>query len=77
MDSKHYYNPNGEEILDEGIFGGSPSGFVDFNRSKYKWGCSSVWNPLNISLNYIWLLYLVKIRISVILHFYKSSSVVR
>ena len=37
MDSKHYYNPQGEEILDEKIFGGTPSGFVDFNRSKYKW----------------------------------------
>jgi len=37
MDAKHYYNPNGEEILDEGIFGGSPTGFVDFNRSKYRW----------------------------------------
>jgi len=37
MDVKHYYNPHGEEILDEKIFGGSPSGFVDFNRSKYRW----------------------------------------
>lgn len=37
MDSKHYYNPNGEEILDEKMYGGNPSGFVDFNRSKYKW----------------------------------------
>ena len=37
MDSRHYYNPQGEEILDEKIFGGTPSGFVDFNRSKYKW----------------------------------------
>ncbi len=37
MNAKHYYNPQGEEILDEKIFGGHPSGFVDFNRSKYKW----------------------------------------
>jgi len=37
MDVKHYYNPQGEEILDEKIFGGSPTGFVDFNRSKYRW----------------------------------------
>jgi len=37
MQSSHYYNPNGEEILDEKIFGGSPTGFVDFNRSRYKW----------------------------------------
>jgi len=37
MDVKHYYNPHGEEILDEKIYGGSPTGFVDFNRSKYRW----------------------------------------
>ncbi|PHS38701.1 MAG: ribonucleoside-diphosphate reductase [Sulfurovum sp.] len=37
MDVKQYYNPQGEEILDEKIFGGSPTGFVDFNRSKYTW----------------------------------------
>ncbi len=37
MDVKHYYNPNGEEILDEEIFGGGPTGFVDFNCSKYHW----------------------------------------
>jgi len=46
MDAKHYYNPNGEEILDEGIFGGSPSGFVDFNRSKYKWD-SNIYDLMN------------------------------
>ena len=37
MNSKNYYNPNGEDILDEKIFGGKPTGFVDFNRSRYKW----------------------------------------
>ncbi len=37
MDVKQYYNPQGEEILDEKIFQGSPTGFVDFNRSKYRW----------------------------------------
>jgi len=37
MDIKKYYNPNGDQILDEKIFGGSPTGFVDFNRSKYRW----------------------------------------
>jgi len=46
MDSKHYYNPNGEEILDEKIYGGNPSGFVDFNRSKYKWS-SSLYDLMN------------------------------
>ena len=46
MDSKHYYNPKGEEILDEKIFGGSPTGFVDFNRSKYKWD-SKIYDLMN------------------------------
>jgi ribonucleoside-diphosphate reductase beta chain len=46
MDPKNFYNPNGEEILDEKIFGGSPSGFVDFNRSKYKWD-SNIYNLMN------------------------------
>lgn len=46
MDAKHYYNPNGEEILDEGIFGGSPTGFVDFNRSKYRWD-SHIYDLMN------------------------------
>jgi ribonucleoside-diphosphate reductase beta chain len=46
MDSKNFYNPHGEEILDEKIFGGSPSGFVDFNRSKYKWD-SNIYNLMN------------------------------
>ena len=46
MDPKNFYNPHGEEILDEKIFGGSPSGFVDFNRSKYKWD-SNIYNLMN------------------------------
>jgi len=46
MDSTHYYNPKGEEILDEKIFGGNPSGFVDFNRSKYKWD-SNIYDLMN------------------------------
>ncbi|HHH51781.1 MAG TPA: ribonucleoside-diphosphate reductase [Campylobacterales bacterium] len=46
MNSKHYYNPKGEEILDEKIFGGNPSGFVDFNRSKYKWD-SNIYDLMN------------------------------
>ena len=46
MDVKHYYNPNGEEILDEKIFGGSPSGFVDFNRSRYTWD-SNIYDLMN------------------------------
>jgi len=46
MDAKHYYNPHAEEILDEKIFGGSPSGFVDFNRSKYRWD-SNIYDLMN------------------------------
>ena len=37
MNATNYYNPNGDELLDEKIFGGKPTGFVDFNRSRYKW----------------------------------------
>jgi len=46
MDVKHYYNPHAEEILDEKIFGGSPTGFVDFNRSKYRWD-SNIYDLMN------------------------------
>ncbi|WP_294958897.1 ribonucleotide-diphosphate reductase subunit beta [Sulfurovum sp.] len=46
MDVKHYYNPHGEEILDERIYGGSPAGFVDFNRSKYRWD-SNIYDLMN------------------------------
>ena len=35
--ANQYFNPNGDDILDEKLYGSSPSGFVDFNRSKYKW----------------------------------------
>ena len=48
MNVKHYYNPNGEEILDEKIFGGSPTGFVDFNRSKYRWD-TNIYDLMNAS----------------------------
>ena len=37
MKPEHYYNPQGEAILDEKIYGGNPTGFVDFNRPRYKW----------------------------------------
>ncbi len=46
MKSTHYYNPKGEDILDEKIFDGSPSGFVDFNRSKYQWD-SNIYDLMN------------------------------
>lgn len=41
IDPKRYYNPNGTEILDETIFGSNPTGFTDFNRSKYKWAANT------------------------------------
>ena len=37
MKPEHYYNPHGEPIMDEKIYGGNPTGFVDFNRPRYKW----------------------------------------
>jgi len=37
MQVNKYFNPSGDDILDEKLFGSTPSGFVDFNRSKYKW----------------------------------------
>ena len=46
MNSKNYYNPHGEDILDEKIYGGSPTGFVDFNRSKYQWD-SNIYDLMN------------------------------
>ena len=46
MDATHYYNPAGEDILDEKIYGGSPTGFVDFNRSKYRWD-SNIYDLMN------------------------------
>ncbi len=46
MKPEHYYNPNGDDILDEKIFGGSPTGFVDFNRSRYRWD-SNIYDLMN------------------------------
>ena len=37
MEYNKYFNPDGDDILDEKLFGSKPSGFVDFNRSRYKW----------------------------------------
>jgi len=46
MDSKHYFNPDGDDILDERLYGANPTGFVDFNRPKYKWS-SSIYDLMN------------------------------
>jgi len=35
--SKKYFNPDGINSLDEKIYGSNPTGFIDFNRSKYSW----------------------------------------
>lgn len=38
MDRKKLYNPQTEETpFDEPLVGGTPSGMLDFNRSKYQW----------------------------------------
>lgn len=41
-----FYNPHGDEILDEKIFGSNPTGFADFNRSKYSWA-SNIYDLMN------------------------------
>ena len=46
MRAEKYYNPKGENILDEKIFVGSPTGFVDFNRSRYRWD-SNIYDLMN------------------------------
>jgi len=46
MDSTHFFNPNGDAILDETLFGAKPTGFVDFNRPKYKWS-SNIYDLMN------------------------------
>ncbi len=43
---KRYYNPEGQEILDEKIYGAEPTGFVDFNRSRYQWD-SNIYDLMN------------------------------
>jgi ribonucleoside-diphosphate reductase beta chain len=46
MKAKRYYNPEAVDILDEKIYGSSSSGFVDFNRPRYKW-CSNIYDLMN------------------------------
>ena len=53
-----YYNPNGSSILDERIHGSSPTGFIDFNRPRYKWASSiytkmeaNTWFPEEVNTN--------------------------
>ncbi len=38
---KRYYNPDGDEIMDEKIYGSNPTGFVNHNKSRYKWSNSA------------------------------------
>jgi len=35
--SKRYFNPEGDELLNETITNAHPTGFIDFNRSRYSW----------------------------------------
>jgi len=35
--SKDYFNEHGCPILDEKLYGSEPTGFADFNRSRYSW----------------------------------------
>ncbi len=44
--SNKYFNPDGDDILDETIFGANPTGFVDFNRSRYTWD-SNIYDLMN------------------------------
>lgn len=30
-----YFNPNGDEMLNESLFGAKPTGYIDYNRSKF------------------------------------------
>ncbi len=45
-DPKRYFNPDGDNILDEKIYGSHPTGFVDFNRSRYSWA-SNLYDLMN------------------------------
>jgi len=56
--SKRFYNPNGMDKLDEPIIGGSNTGFVDFNKPRYKWSASlydlmqaNTWFPQEVNTN--------------------------
>ena len=58
MDAKYFYNPDGDEILDETIYGSNPTGFVDFNRPKYKWSNNlydlmnaNTWFPSEVNIS--------------------------
>ena len=51
MNVENYYNPNGDDILDEGIFGAKPSGFVDFNRPRYQWE-SNIYDLMNANTRF-------------------------
>ena len=46
MDYTHYFNPKGTPILDEKLHGSKPTGFIDFNRSRYQWAKSIYDNML-------------------------------
>jgi ribonucleoside-diphosphate reductase beta chain len=46
MEISKYFNPQGEAVLDEKLYGGNPTGFIDFNRSRYHWS-RALYNQMN------------------------------
>ena len=46
MSKNRYFNPDGDEILDEKLYGSNPTGFVDFNRPRYQWS-SNIYDLMN------------------------------
>lgn len=37
IDRNDYFNPDGDDINNEKLFGSKPTGFLDFNRPRYSW----------------------------------------
>jgi ribonucleoside-diphosphate reductase beta chain len=53
-----YFNPQGDNPLDEHIFNANPTGFIDFNRSRYAWASNNydlmianTWFPSEVNCN--------------------------
>jgi ribonucleoside-diphosphate reductase beta chain len=46
MEAKTIYNPDSEESLqDRRVFGGNPSGMLDFTHPKYIWA-TNLWDTM-------------------------------
>jgi len=53
---ERYFRPNGVDSLEEKIYGAEPTGFLDFNRPRYKWSASiydlmnaNTWFPAEVN----------------------------